>query len=275
MQKRPGFTLIELLVVIAIIAILAAVLFPVFAQAREKARQTSCLSNMKQMAIALVSYSTDYDETMPVAFPRMPAINGGNSKDMPWDSQLQPYVKSVQVFTCPSDYVARAASGSVPWYDGSFKNLRLNRSYSYVGRVATKQSGLVRDPNTGMSDWGINPSALARISAPAETIGVVESWSPNQGTVSDSMIGGSWGSLFTDCDTHKLAGRKFPSTAAIDNFPGACNSTYKARKPMPGHTDMCIYVFCDGHAKTQKWAQVRGNDFYLFKLDKPTTKFSP
>src|SRR6266849_5928803 len=103
MHRRSAFTLIELLVVIAIIAILAAILFPVFAQAREKARQTSCLSNMKQTAIALISYSTDYDETMPLAFPNVPPINGGNSRDMPWDSLLQPYVKSVQVFTCPSD----------------------------------------------------------------------------------------------------------------------------------------------------------------------------
>jgi prepilin-type processing-associated H-X9-DG protein len=126
-----------------------------------------------------------------------------------------------------------------------------------------------------MSDWGVNPTFISVITSPAQTIGVVEMWSPNQGTVSDSMIGGSWGSLFTDCDTSKLAGRLFPSTAAIDNFPGVCNATYTSRRPMPGHFNQCNYIFCDGHAKAQTWAQIRGNDFYLFKLNKPTTNFSP
>jgi prepilin-type processing-associated H-X9-DG protein len=89
------------------------------------------------------------------------------------------------------------------------------------------------------------------------------------------MIGGSWGSLYTDCDSAKLAGRVFGSKAPIDNFPGVCNATYKARKPMPGHINQCNYVFCDGHAKVLRWAQVRGNDFYLFKLEKPTKVFTP
>ncbi len=67
-RSRAGFTLIELLVVIAIIAVLAAILFPVFAQAREKARQTACLSNLKQMGTAVMMYSLDYDETLPLGY---------------------------------------------------------------------------------------------------------------------------------------------------------------------------------------------------------------
>jgi len=95
---RRGFTLIELLVVIAIIAILAAILFPVFARAREKARQTSCLSNMKQLGLAALMYAQDYDES----FPRNRA--GGPPYIGPyWHQIIEPYIKNRQVFRCPSE----------------------------------------------------------------------------------------------------------------------------------------------------------------------------
>jgi len=89
--RRHGFTLIELLVVIAIIAILAAILFPVFARAREKARQTSCLNNMKQMGTAMMMYMQDYDERFVYT-----------TDDWRWYSLLYPYVMNRQIFKCPS-----------------------------------------------------------------------------------------------------------------------------------------------------------------------------
>lgn len=89
---RRAFTLVELLVVIAIIAILAAILFPVFARARENARRSSCASNEKQLALGIAQYTTDYDERMPILA----------STDVNWDVAVQPYVKTMEAFRCPS-----------------------------------------------------------------------------------------------------------------------------------------------------------------------------
>lgn len=121
-KMRKGFTLIELLVVIAIIAILAAILFPVFAQAREKARSTQCLSNLKQIGTATMMYKTDYDETYPSAplalpqnnqwwpeiycgFGAVGTWNEVNSYLKPYSfrGQLEPYAKNARLFVCPSD----------------------------------------------------------------------------------------------------------------------------------------------------------------------------
>lgn len=99
MLKKKGFTLIELLVVIAIIAILAAILFPVFARARESARRASCLSNLQQIGLGIMQYTQDYDEKFVAIQPSDPD-NPGNSQT--YVSAIQPYVKSAQLFICPS-----------------------------------------------------------------------------------------------------------------------------------------------------------------------------
>ena len=105
---RRGFTLVELLVVIAIIAILAAILFPVFARAREKARQTTCASNLKGFMTAILMYSSDNDSMMPLAISGSDQVGPAAAKANGWnefgvDAEIMPYVKSQGVFQCPSD----------------------------------------------------------------------------------------------------------------------------------------------------------------------------
>ena len=108
-RNRRGFTLIELLVVIAIIAILAAILFPVFARARENARRASCSSNLKQIGLGVIQYVQDYDEQYPpsggavVTDPANPPSSDGGGSFGNWAQRIQPYVKSTQLFACPSN----------------------------------------------------------------------------------------------------------------------------------------------------------------------------
>jgi len=114
---RRGFTLIELLVVIAIIAILAAILFPVFARAREKARQTSCLSNLKQLGLGMLMYVQDYDERFTVERVVQPWYA------RPWYQAIAPYVKNAQIFVCPSvDYNAAWGGYGYNGYGTNGKN---------------------------------------------------------------------------------------------------------------------------------------------------------
>ncbi len=134
---RSGFTLVELLVVIAIIAILAAILFPVFARARENARRSSCQSNLKQIGLGLMQYVQDYDGSQPffstsgitgyVAPPEVAALPGASSTDVKWSHLIQPYIKSSQVFVCPSRSDARALGRNVS-YGYNFHYLSYSRS---------------------------------------------------------------------------------------------------------------------------------------------------
>ena len=126
-NQKAAFTLIELLVVIAIIAILAAILFPVFAQAREKARAISCLSNLKQIGLSTMMYAQDYDETYPFLYSNCDASADPTKNDpnYGWGGKVMPYVKSKPLFKCPDDTRAKAeiSYGTNGWMGlGNFAN---------------------------------------------------------------------------------------------------------------------------------------------------------
>jgi len=121
-HNRIAFTLIELLVVIAIIAILAAILFPVFARARENARRSSCQSNLKQIGLGIFQYTQDYDEKFPSTG------SNGTTGGQPWQDVIQPYVKSIQLFKCPSNTVDTTIAGSLLSVPGSYYSNGRNQS---------------------------------------------------------------------------------------------------------------------------------------------------
>jgi len=146
MITRKGFTLIELLVVIAIIAILAAILFPVFAKVREKARQTSCLSNEKQLGLGFAQYTQDNDETMPYD------TSGGYFDEQGWAGELYPYVKSSGVFTCPDDpYKTTLPYTEVSYgMNGNLMNIDPSHAYGVYqpNKVGAVLSGQTSPANT-------------------------------------------------------------------------------------------------------------------------------
>lgn len=144
--QRRGFTLIELLVVIAIIAILAAILFPVFAKAREKARQSSCLSNVKQLALAALQYTQDYDEFLPASYKVGPPAL--------WPDTIQPYVKNQQVFVCPS------LSGPLATQWNSTQHMAYGWNYNYLTSAVPGRA----------AGYNLPTASLGQVQSPAETI---------------------------------------------------------------------------------------------------------
>ncbi len=184
MEQRRGFTLIELLVVIAIIAILAAILFPVFAQARESARKTSCLSNLKQLGLGLMMYVQDYDEVYPNA-TRGSNPNGSwgptdawsGSRIFVWGMGISPYVKNTGIFWCPDfrsrwPQVEQWATSDPSYYYGQAVGYGLNWTFGspgYLGKDITVASAAIPAPASlylvsevwsYIDGWGFNGMCL-------------------------------------------------------------------------------------------------------------------
>ena len=190
---RRGFTLIELLVVIAIIAILAAILFPVFARAREKARQASCTSNLKQIALAVLMYAQDYDE-------KIVSGSGYRSQSINWQCKVQPYIKNWDVFLCPSQ---GRGFFRYWWHDGVQHHM-LGRSYARPTHGNQSLARLKFPAQTIMTGDGAHPAVeyprgLAPFNCGAWRTG---GWCDNDGIADESDFVHNGGDVCAFWDGH-------------------------------------------------------------------------
>jgi prepilin-type N-terminal cleavage/methylation domain-containing protein/prepilin-type processing-associated H-X9-DG protein len=232
--KKQGFTLIELLVVIAIIAILAAILFPVFAKAREKARQASCMSNLKQLGLAFVQYTQDFDETFPEGNANhcTPANNATScyGYDAGWAGNIYAYVKSTQIYTCPDDPTAPVTTYSPP---------HTAISYGYNGQLGTANT-----------PGNVAGKALSQLSAPASTVLLGEV----QGSTADVTNPNEATSCLIDYYRTPVCGAG--ESSVVSNVGGVVPfGTYPS---LPVHTAGGNWLACDGHVKYLTPARVSG-----------------
>lgn len=228
---QPGFTLIELLVVIAIIAILAAILFPVFARARENARRASCQSNLKQIALAEIQYTQDYDEKFSGAYnfaPNTGVCGSGASAYNLWPALLQPYLKNEQVLNCPD----------APRYYPSGCNLHTFASYGW---------------DTNALGYNAGGTALAQIQTPTEVIMFADDM--GYATTSATTPGQGYYNLF---QPSFWAGSSYGLTDSSGKGwwePEYNKAIASAGRISPRHLDGANVAYCDGHVK---WSKLPG-----------------
>ncbi|MDR3708456.1 MAG: DUF1559 domain-containing protein [Capsulimonadaceae bacterium] len=257
MHSGKAFTLIELLVVIAIIAILAAILFPVFATAREKARQTACLSNAKQIGLAVQQYVQDYDEILP-----MMCWNDSTNpvKSSRWSTDLQVYTKSYGVFVCPSKteylpvgYPGVASSNLTRGGGGYGYNFNLGGSYY------------------PQSSYAYPSRAISQIGNPSGTFIICEAvqldYSATSGLWASSAVNydsTQWTNFQTGPSDYQAVppsgwnptDAHVPSTST--NYSTNDSNGNNSRRPVGRHNGGLNVIYCDGHSKWSKIDQFLG-----------------
>jgi prepilin-type N-terminal cleavage/methylation domain-containing protein/prepilin-type processing-associated H-X9-DG protein len=227
MRKR-AFTLIELLVVIAIIAILAAILFPVFARAREAARSTACKSNLKQIGTAMAMYSQDYDELLTPTYVYADAP--ANTLLSWFPDLLHPYVKNAKIWVCPSQ-----APNSAGVWTSNWKRLWMPAGTGPGFQIL--QVGYGANDGGSAMPGGASPVAQAQVQKPAEKIALVDAITPEIWDYASDSCGG----------------------AAHDHQPSGidCALVQHSQGPRRGavrltHSDAFNVLFLDGHVKVRK-----------------------
>lgn len=253
MTKRRGFTLIELLVVIAIIAILAAILFPVFAQAREKARAIACLSSTKQIGIGQMMYMQDYDEsTLPAHMDYTDQQvgtftgNGLNNQVADWKRYwhyiIQPYVKNHRVFVCAS----QTSKTGPDWADDA-EGVRGGTGIGYG----------INDP---MTTWGGSTVNYANLSRPADTVMFSDAGALTIGADSEMWNSNQAARAAFKANPDNYKGPGGYNAAASARFENPHRSAWDAGGdaalfPVARHNGFCNVIFFDGHAKAIRLSQ--------------------
>jgi len=235
-SRREAFTLIELLVVIAIIAILAAILFPVFARARENARRSSCMSNLKQIGLGMMMYTQDNDDHLTassLANDNIPGFDGDNNVTGYWTNMLAPYIKSTQLYNCPSE-------STLVWKKGSYDS-SISYGINYMApNVCTSNCGV------SMALPNVAGASLSSIEDTSGTIIITDSkyyinkFDHGQ---TETQMQSSADSSGTGACTH--------STGTGYNYAGCVSGR---------HLGTANVLFVDGHVKSLKIENLVGSE---------------
>ena len=244
---RPSaFTLIELLVVIAVIALLAAILFPAFARARENARRSSCQSNLKQIGLGLFQYVQDHDGTFPTAF----GGTGDSADPYGWADAIQPYLKSTQIYQCPSEATGAPVTSTSPSTStDETENVSVNNSISSPTAIAN-----------GYSDYFANYNLMGRNQAQlnAESLTVLAG-DGGAGTARYLCNGAS-------CTNDGNSPATLPTVATFGmGEPAVINAG--AQRHLEGGN----WLFADGHVK---WLRGQNDATSFVVVNNMTGKFS-
>ena len=255
-MRKTGFTLIELLVVIAIIAILAAIIFPVFAQARAKARQATCTSNLRQIGLALMMYVDDNDEVMPASYfpqndPTSVTAASNSTYYYKWMDAIFPYCKSEGIFDDPED------QESPPYH---YRTGRDYGSYGQNGAYKSMYPYLIPPRSSSLETV-----LLAKIASPSQTVWITDTNNADQ-TKPGGKTNGNYGIVWT-------------TPAANPPIVNIGDGTQQMNQISQRHTGFVNVLFCDTHVAAETLTQLSAvhvvnvptygpqNVFYQFPIE--------